>query len=73
MHRRTGTCYKHCITAENSFARDSSNIKEGFRLWIRLWKQGWGNLIKKANCQIGKGRRGREIVPKTEQVRKRKI
>ena len=36
-----------------------------------MWKQGWGDLIKKkkkkANGQIG---RGREIVPKTEQVRK---
>ena len=36
MHRRTGICYKHSITAENSTARDSSFIKEGFRLRIRF-------------------------------------
>ena len=36
MHRRTGSCYKHNITAGNSTARDSSCIKESFRLWIRF-------------------------------------
>ena len=36
MHRRTGSCYKHHITAENSTARDSLYIKEGFRLPIRF-------------------------------------
>ena len=46
MHR-TGSCYKHHITAENSTARDSSYIKEGFRLWIRFVETGFGNLEKK--------------------------
>ena len=34
MQRRTGSCYKHSINAENSTARDSSYIKEGFRLKV---------------------------------------
>ena len=41
MHRRTGSCYKRNITAENSIARDSSYIK-GFRLWIKFVKKGLG-------------------------------
>ena len=64
---------------ERSFARDSLYIKEGFRLRIRFVETGLGwfdkeknNTIKitknkKANGQTG---RGREVVPKTEQVRK---
>ena len=33
-----------------------------------MWKRDWGDLIiKEANGQMGRGRRGREIVPKTEQ------
>ena len=36
IHRRTGSCYKHCITTESSTDRDSSYIMEGFRLWIRF-------------------------------------
>ena len=36
MYRRTGSCNKHCNTAENSTARDSLYIKEGFRLWLRF-------------------------------------
>ena len=40
MHRKTGSCYKHHITAENSTARDSSYIKEGFRLPIRFVETG---------------------------------
>ena len=44
MHRRTGSCYKHSITAEKSTAMDSSYIKEGFRLWIRLVKTRLGGF-----------------------------
>ena len=66
MHR-TGSCYKHHITAENSTARDSSYIKEGFRLGIRFVETELGGFDKKKKWQIG---RGREIVPKTEQMRK---
>ena len=36
LHGRTGICYKHSITGGNSTTRDSSNIKEGFRLQIRF-------------------------------------
>ena len=48
--------------------------KESFRLQIRsvyLWKQGWGkgDLKKNTNKQWQMAR-GREIVPKTEQIRK---
>ena len=71
MHRRTGSCYKNSITAENSTAKDSLYIKEGFRLWIRFVETGLGGFDKEekkvANGQLG---RGREIVPKNEQVRK---
>ena len=40
-----------------------------------MWKQGWGNLIKKKNKIKNKKRKmgkwgEREVVPKTEQVRK---
>ena len=68
MQRRAGSCYKHSTTAENSTSRDSSYIKEGFRLWIRFVETGFGNLEKKKKRkqQMGRG----EIVPKTEQVRK---
>ena len=55
---------------ERSFAWDSLYIKEGFRLRIRFVETGlgWFNKgKKKANGQMG---RGREIVPKTGQVRK---
>ena len=71
MHRKTGSCYKHHITAENSTARDSSYIKEGFRLPIRFVETGLRGFEKekkkKKKWQMG---RGREIVPKTEQMRK---
>ena len=73
MHRRTGGCYKHSITAENSTARDSSNIKEGFRLQIRSVETRLGGFDKEkkkkkvVNGQMG---RGSEIVPKSEQVGK---
>ena len=66
MHRTTGSYYKHSIAAENSTARDSSYIKEGFRLGIRFVETELGGFDKK-KWQIG---RGREIVPKTEQMRK---
>ena len=46
MHR-TGSCYKHHITAENSTARDSSYIKEGFRLGIRFVETELGGFDKK--------------------------
>ena len=46
MHRTTGSCYKHSITAENNTARDSSYIKEGFRLWIRFVETGLGGFDK---------------------------
>ena len=45
--------------------RESSCIKEGFRLRIRLVEPGWDLIEKDAKC------RGKETVPKTEQqVRK---
>ena len=62
MHSKTGSCYKHSITAESSIAKDSSYIKEGFRLRVKFVKM----RFDKKNWQMG---RGREIVPKTEQVR----
>ena len=46
MHRRTGSCYKNSITAENSTAKDSLYIKEGFRLWIRFVETGLGGFDK---------------------------
>ena len=46
MHRRTGSCYKYSITAENSTARDSLYIKESFRLWIRFMETGLGRFDK---------------------------
>ena len=68
IHRRTGSCYKHSITAENSTARDSYNIKKGFRLRIRFMETALGGFEKeKKTWRMG---RGREIVPKTEQLRK---
>ena len=42
MYRRAGDCYKHRITAKNSTARDSSYIKESFKLWIRFVETGLG-------------------------------
>ena len=51
MQRTTGSCYKHSITAENNTARDSSYIKEGFRLWIRfveMWFRGFDKEKKKS-------------------------
>ena len=63
--------FKHSITAENSTARDSSYIKKGFRLRIGFVESGLGGFDKEKkvvpNGQMG---RGREIVPKTEQLRK---
>ena len=50
MHRRTGSCYKHSITAENSTAMDSSYIKEGFRLRIRFLETGLGEFDKGKKC-----------------------
>ena len=71
MHRRRGCCEKHSITAENSTPRDSLYIKEGFRLRIRFVETGLGeDLIKKKKVANGETGRGREIVPKTEQLRK---
>ena len=59
MHRRTRSCYKHSITAENSTARDSSYIKEGIRLQIRFVEMGLGGFDKEkkkvANAQMGRG------------------
>ena len=54
MHRRTGTCYKHCITAENSTAWDSSYIKKGFILWIRFVETGLGWFDEEKKRQMGK-------------------
>ena len=66
MYRRTGSCYKHSITAENSTARDSLYIKEGFKLQIRFVETGLRSEKKlKKECQIG---RGREIVPKLNRL-----
>ena len=65
LHRRTGSCYKHNIIAGNSTARDSSYIKEGFRLWKRFVETGVGE--GKKGGEVG-GRR--ERVPKIEQVGK---
>ena len=54
MHRRTGSCYKNSITAENSTAKDSLCIKEGFRLWIRFVETGLGGFDKeKKRWQMG--------------------
>ena len=49
LHRRAGSCYKHSITAVNSATRDSSYIKEGFRLrlsFVETWIKGgeWGGV-----------------------------
>ena len=42
MHRRTGSCYiSTVITAENSTDRNSSYIKESFRLWLRFVETGF--------------------------------
>ena len=59
MHRRTGSCHKHCITAENSTARDTSYIKEGFRLRIRFAEKGLGlfDKEKKGTWANGGGER----------------
>ena len=46
MCRRTGSCYKHSITAEKSTASDSSYITEGFRLQIRFVETGLGGFVK---------------------------
>ena len=58
MHRRTGGCYKHNISAENSTTRDSVDIKEGFRFQIMLVETGLegggGDLIKKVANREGK-------------------
>ena len=52
LHRRTGSCYKHSITAENSTTRDSLNIKEAFGLWIRFLETGLGRREKKKKLKI---------------------
>ena len=71
MHRRTRSCYKRSIIAENSTARESSYIKGGFRLQIRFVEMGLGGVDKEKKKKMGNGRGSRrEIVPKTEQVRK---
>ena len=62
--------FKHSITAENSTARDNSYIKEGFRLRIGFVETGLGGFDKEKKVANGQMRRGREIVPKTEQLRK---
>ena len=54
MHRITGSCYKHSITTESSTARNSSYIKEGFRLLIRFVEMGLGDLVKEKKWQMGK-------------------
>ena len=71
IHRRTGSCYKHCINAGNSTARDSSYIRKGFRLQVRFVETGLGWFDKEK--KVGNGQMGREIVPKTEKVRKNVI
>ena len=58
---RTGSCYKHSITAENSTARDSLYIKAGFRLQIRLMGTRFEGFDKekKSGKQANRGRRKR--------------
>ena len=56
---RTGNCYKYSITAEISTARDSSYIKEGFRLGIRFLEtvlEGGEDLTKKEKVANGEGK-----------------
>ena len=54
MHRRTGSCYiSTVITAENSTDRNSSYIKESFRLWLRFVET--GDLKKKKKVANGEG------------------
>ena len=56
IHRRTGSCYKHSITAENSTARDSYYIKEGFRLPISFMETALGGFEKeKKRGEWGEG------------------
>ena len=56
MNRRTGSCYKHSITAENSTARDSYYIKEGFRLPISFMETALGGFEKeKKRGEWGEG------------------
>ena len=45
-------------------------IKEGFRLRIRFVETGLGDLIKKKKLPNGKMETGKEIIRKTEPVRK---
>ena len=54
MHRRTRSCYKRSIIAENSTARESSYIKEGFRLQIRFVEMGLGGVDKEKKEKNGK-------------------
>ena len=56
MHRTTGSYYKHSIAAENSTARDSSYIKEGFILRIRFVETGLGDLKKSGKWTYGEGK-----------------
>ena len=46
LHRRTGSCYKHSISAADSTTRDSSYIKEGFRYRVSFMKTGVGEEKK---------------------------
>ena len=68
MHRIIGSRYKHSITAENSTDGDSSYIKEGFRLKMRFEEMGSGGIWKREKMRCME--MGRDIVPRTEQVRK---
>ena len=55
LHRRTGSFYKHSITAENSTTSDTSYIKEGFSLQIRFVEAGlWGGKKSGEGTEEGK-------------------
>ena len=70
MHRRIGSCYKHSLAAENTPARDSSYIKEGFRLRLRFMETGLEEFDKEKKIANGQMGRGRKIALKTKKVRK---
>ena len=55
LHRRTGSCYKHSISAADSTTRDSSYIKEGFRYRVSFMKTGVGEE-KKSGKEKGEGK-----------------
>ena len=64
LRRRTGSCYKHIITAENSTTKDSSYFKEGFILRIRFVETGLEEGKRKEKKEYGEGRGGGKMFQK---------